>query len=32
MVVTISLTGFVAEQMRHNLESAQYLLKSYYII
>ena len=25
MVVTISLGGFVADQMRDNLESAQYL-------
>ena len=32
MVVTISLAGFVAEQMWDNLESAQYLWLSYYII
>ena len=32
MLITISLGGFVAEQMRYNLESNQYLLKSYNII
>ena len=32
MVVIISLGGFVADQMRYNLESAQYLWLSFYII
>ena len=32
MVITISIGGFVADQMRYNFEKAQYLLKSYYII
>ena len=32
MIVTISLGGFVADQMQYNLESAQYLWESYYII
>ena len=29
MVVTISLAGFVADQMQYNLKSAQYLLYIY---
>ena len=32
MVVTISLSEFVADQMWYNLESAQYLWQSYYVI
>ena len=32
MVVTILLGGFVADQMWYNLESAQYLWESYYMI
>ena len=32
MVVTISLGGFVADQMQYNLESAQYQWYSYYMI
>ena len=32
MVVTISLGGFVADQMRYNLESAQYVIELLYIM
>ena len=32
MVVAISVGGFVADQTRYNLESAQYLWEGYYII
>ena len=32
MAVPISLGGFVADQIRHNLDCAQYLGKNYHII
>ena len=32
LVVTKSLCGFMSNQVKYNMESAQYLRKSYYIM